>query len=432
MAYDLGALIDSTKTVTVHSAVPHGEGRAHGALAAVALRKGPAADPPQAKAFHELAAACRRIRHFALLPVEHVFESEGRPVAVGALAPGAPLSRLLDVPASRATPLDLRRAARVVLDAASALGVVHAVEPAQRPLAHFSADAVWVSIDGRAVVLPSARCEADHSDVTAPCASRAWARYQAPELDRGERAESADVYSLAVLLWDLLALGRAGTPDDLRDATRLGPDWLDGAIAELVMRSLSTDPTARPRDPNAFAAELARALSAPTAIPAPMMVAHEVIEYECTLDDTEDALTAALPAPRAVETPFFVVPPNPRFVSEAPSNRVSPRSVGPAAAPPAVLRVVGGVTAVPGMLRLGVGPVRKWVVGRASTVDLVLADPDMSRAHFAIVREGDGGYRVRDLGSKNGLFVNGQVATELSLRPGDELLAGGTRLRFEA
>jgi pSer/pThr/pTyr-binding forkhead associated (FHA) protein len=39
---------------------------------------------------------------------------------------------------------------------------------------------------------------------------------------------------------------------------------------------------------------------------------------------------------------------------------------------------------------------------------------------------------VHDLGSKNGLFVNGKAATERRLDLGDELYAGATRLRFEA
>jgi pSer/pThr/pTyr-binding forkhead associated (FHA) protein len=63
---------------------------------------------------------------------------------------------------------------------------------------------------------------------------------------------------------------------------------------------------------------------------------------------------------------------------------------------------------------------------------LVVSDPDMSRTHFEVLRDGVGGYLVHDLGSKNGLFVNGKAATERQLEAGDELHAGATRLRFEA
>jgi pSer/pThr/pTyr-binding forkhead associated (FHA) protein len=55
----------------------------------------------------------------------------------------------------------------------------------------------------------------------------------------------------------------------------------------------------------------------------------------------------------------------------------------------------------------------------------------MSREHFEVVKE-SGSFLVYDLGSKNGLFVNGAPADRHALRPGDELYAGATRLRFES
>jgi hypothetical protein len=245
------------------------------------------------------------------------------------------------------------------------------------------------------------------------------------------RAESSDVYSLAVLLWDLLALGRAGSPDVGHDVTRLGPEWLDGAVAELVMRSLSTDAGSRPRDPGAFAAELVRALSDRVLPVGAATQASADMEYDCTVDETEDALTVARPPRRVSAGPFSVLSPNVRLVAEPPANRAGStraKARAPAAAK-ALLRVIGGAAEAEGALRLG-GGAGKWVIGRATSGDLVLADPDMSRTHFEIVRDGDG-FRVHDLGSKNGLFVNGRVTKDLRLRPGDELLAGATRLRFE-
>jgi len=52
-----------------------------------------------------------------------------------------------------------------------------------------------------------------------------------------------------------------------------------------------------------------------------------------------------------------------------------------------------------------------------------LADPYLSREHFAIERAGDG-WRVRDLASTNGTAVNGERIEERSLADGDELRAG--------
>jgi hypothetical protein len=66
-------------------------------------------------------------------------------------------------------------------------------------------------------------------------------------------------------------------------------------------------------------------------------------------------------------------------------------------------------------------------IGRTAKSDYALGeDSYLSGQHFAI--ENDGGEaRVRDLGSSNGTFLNGErVANELVLREGDSLSAGGS------
>jgi pSer/pThr/pTyr-binding forkhead associated (FHA) protein len=93
------------------------------------------------------------------------------------------------------------------------------------------------------------------------------------------------------------------------------------------------------------------------------------------------------------------------------------------------LRVAQGDAARPSLI-LG-GPSARWVVGRALGADLVLYDPDASREHFEVVRSMRGDYLAQDLGSKNGLFVNGVRGRGYALSPGDELRAGATLLRFE-
>jgi pSer/pThr/pTyr-binding forkhead associated (FHA) protein len=70
-------------------------------------------------------------------------------------------------------------------------------------------------------------------------------------------------------------------------------------------------------------------------------------------------------------------------------------------------------------------------VGRSHSADFVVDDPDVSREHFEVVHEG-GAYRLYDLGSKNGLLINGAPADDHPLSPGDEVRAGATVLRFEA
>jgi two-component system, cell cycle response regulator len=63
-------------------------------------------------------------------------------------------------------------------------------------------------------------------------------------------------------------------------------------------------------------------------------------------------------------------------------------------------------------------------VGRLDGSDLVLADPSVSRRHARFVADGDG-FRVEDLGSSNGTYVNGEVVSQHWLREGDVVQFGG-------
>jgi hypothetical protein len=70
------------------------------------------------------------------------------------------------------------------------------------------------------------------------------------------------------------------------------------------------------------------------------------------------------------------------------------------------------------------------VVGRSREADVVLADPNISRRH-AELRRGDGGWEIVDLGSTNGIKVNGRRVDHHALRPGDQITIGVTDLTFE-
>jgi two-component system cell cycle response regulator len=72
------------------------------------------------------------------------------------------------------------------------------------------------------------------------------------------------------------------------------------------------------------------------------------------------------------------------------------------------------------------------VIGRDPQVaGLVLVDPAVSARHCVVEADGDaGGFRVADLDSRNGTFVNGEKVTERSLVEGDKIFVGETVLRF--
>ena len=70
------------------------------------------------------------------------------------------------------------------------------------------------------------------------------------------------------------------------------------------------------------------------------------------------------------------------------------------------------------------------VLGRSREADIVLQDPNVSRRH-AELRRDDGGWQVVDLGSTNGIKVNGRRVDNQPLRPGDQITIGVTDLTFE-
>jgi hypothetical protein len=71
-------------------------------------------------------------------------------------------------------------------------------------------------------------------------------------------------------------------------------------------------------------------------------------------------------------------------------------------------------------------------IGRADTARIVLADSFASRQH-AEVYAIENGYQIRDLGSKNGVYVRGQRLGpdgRVWLNDGDEVQFASTRFRF--
>jgi adenylate cyclase len=63
------------------------------------------------------------------------------------------------------------------------------------------------------------------------------------------------------------------------------------------------------------------------------------------------------------------------------------------------------------------------VIGRAATCDIVLNDASVSRWHVRLT-VGDGQCLVKDIGSRNGTYLNGDQIEEAALRDGDRLTLG--------
>ncbi|HEV3341330.1 MAG TPA: DUF4123 domain-containing protein [Pirellulales bacterium] len=76
--------------------------------------------------------------------------------------------------------------------------------------------------------------------------------------------------------------------------------------------------------------------------------------------------------------------------------------------------------------RILLAPEESLRVGRTSKADIAITDdPTMSGTHFSIEYSGESA-KVHDLGSRNGLFVNGQQVVEMSVQTGDQIRAGRT------
>jgi len=70
------------------------------------------------------------------------------------------------------------------------------------------------------------------------------------------------------------------------------------------------------------------------------------------------------------------------------------------------------------------------VIGRDPKAELFLGDITVSREHAEIVREGGADIAVRDLGSLNGTYVNGEIVEEANLKNGDVIQIGTFQLMF--
>jgi hypothetical protein len=137
----------------------------------------------------------------------------------------------------------------------------------------------------------------------------------------------------------------------------------------------------------------------------------------------DEAPAAAAPVAEPVPVPA-AVPPGPLLDQTVLYERpVAPEARPAAASAPAraLLRGAGG------QWELGEAVT---VIGRSRRCDIVLTDPNVSRQHAEVRRQGDG-FSVTDLGSTNGTRVNRRDVNQAVLQHGDRLELGTTELRFE-
>ncbi len=68
---------------------------------------------------------------------------------------------------------------------------------------------------------------------------------------------------------------------------------------------------------------------------------------------------------------------------------------------------------------IDVEPGQSRTVGRGAQADIIIEDPSLSRLHARVTAELDGLLAVDDLGSTNGVLINGREQLSSYLRAGD-------------
>lgn len=93
---------------------------------------------------------------------------------------------------------------------------------------------------------------------------------------------------------------------------------------------------------------------------------------------------------------------------------------------------------VPAALRVleGAGKGDTWAIhgafriGRGDANELAISDRNVSTLHAIIEPAGPGRFRIRDLESRNGTFVNGERVTDRVLEDGDVVVLGSVVLKY--
>ncbi|MEN3040271.1 MAG: FHA domain-containing protein [Bacteroidia bacterium] len=76
-------------------------------------------------------------------------------------------------------------------------------------------------------------------------------------------------------------------------------------------------------------------------------------------------------------------------------------------------------------------PKRNILLGRSSECDVIINHPEVSGRHAVLSILPDGVVEIKDAGSKNGTFINGERVLQGTLRPGDKLSLGSHVVDWE-
>lgn len=235
-------------------------------------------DPQHVTLFFDEARIASQLHHPNVVQVFTMGDAEGSPYLVMEYLPGQSLGRVVRAFAKHRARVPHEVAARIIADAARGLGYAHRRHGLDgRPLRIVHRDVspqnVLVTYDGHVKVLDFGIAVAEgRMTKTATGLVRGKIAYMSPEQAQSEPVDaSADIFSLGVMLWELLTGKRLhGEADDLAILRKLAmetaefPDpravdpSIDARLAAIVLRALRRQALGRYAD----GVELAEALDA--------------------------------------------------------------------------------------------------------------------------------------------------------------------------
>ncbi|HZL20199.1 MAG TPA: serine/threonine-protein kinase [Polyangia bacterium] len=214
--------------------------------------------PEQEARFRREAAIARRLSHDAIARTLDIDEIDGEILLLQELVMGVDLRRLAARVTAVGEPLPVALAVYVVSEVARALDYAHAFRRLGIVHRDVTPDNIMLAFSG-AVKLVDFGIARSNADGTLTQAGFVVGRpvYTAPEVWNGARADRrSDIYSLGVVLWQLLA----GRPLELADVTtspaQINPA-VPTALAAINLRAFDADPAHRFQ----FAGALQRSLA---------------------------------------------------------------------------------------------------------------------------------------------------------------------------
>jgi len=174
-----------------------------------------------------------------------------------------------------------------------------------------------------------------------------------------------------------------------------------------------------------------KAVPAPAAEPPPQPVAQPETKQPEESKEDPDKKTGVWQQTEETESGTLVL----GVISE-PESVPSPVNSGPADSP-------NGTTGAIGMIKYSLSgtkpPVQgiqyllsdsRYIIGRTDSNDIIIDETSVSSRHAELLNT-SGSWSVSDLGSLNGVFVNGKKITKSELSAGDKLWIGRVEFRFD-